>query len=150
MEFTAELESHGGSTTGFVVPEEVVEALGSGRRPKVVVSVAGHTWRSSIASMGGRMLLGVSAANREAAGVVAGQVLAVGVVLDEAPREVEVPGALAAALAGDPAAEAFWKTLSYSAQRGFAEPVAATRNEETRARRVDKAMTALRDGRKRA
>lgn len=149
MKFSAELESHGGSTTGFAVPEEIVEALGAGRRPKVVVSVAGHTWRSSIASMGGRMLLGLSAANREAAGVEAGQVLTVEVLLDDAAREVEVPEALAAALADDPAAQAFWATLSYSAQRGFAEPIGATKNDETRVRRVDNAMTALREGRKR-
>ena len=68
MDFTTELEATGGTTTGFVVPDEVVEALGAGRRPKVVVTVQGHTWRTSIASMGGRFLLGASAAVREAAG----------------------------------------------------------------------------------
>lgn len=149
MKFTGELVSNGGNAAGFVVPEDVVEGLGAGRRPKVVVTVAGHTWRSSIASMGGQMLLGMSVANREAAGVAAGQVLEVEVVVDDAPREVEVPVALAAALSADPEARAFWETLSYSNQRAFAEPVADTKNEETRARRVVKAMTALREGRKR-
>ena len=73
MDFTTELEATGGTTTGFVVPDEVVEALGAGRRPKVVVTVQGHTWRTSIASMGGRFLLGASAAVREASGHRAGQ-----------------------------------------------------------------------------
>ena len=90
MDFTAELEATGGTTTGFVVPVDVVEALGGGRRPKVAVTVNGHTWRTSIASMGGRFLLGVSAAVREAAGVAAGQTHTVSVELDTAPRTVEV------------------------------------------------------------
>lgn len=148
MRFTGELQSHGGTTTGFVVPEEIVEGLGGGRRPKVTVTVNGHTWRSSIASMGGQMLLGVSKDNREAAGVHAGEVLDVEVELDTAPRTVDVPPLLAEALAADPGAKAAWDALSYSHQRAHAEPIAATKNEETRQRRVDKTMSILREGTK--
>ena len=104
MEFTTELLATGGTTTGFVVPEAVVEALGAGRRPKVVVTVDGHTWRTSIASMGGRFLLGASAAVREASGISAGQTYTVTVEVDTAPRTVDVPDDLAAALAASPGA----------------------------------------------
>ena len=149
MRFTAELQSNGRTATGFVVPDEVVEALGAGRRPKVRVTLNGHTYRSSIASMGGRMLLGVSADNRAAAGVRAGDVVEVDVEVDTAERTVDVPVPLAAELAADPAAAAFFGSLSYSQQRLFVEPVTAARTDETRQRRVDKAMTALREGRKR-
>jgi Domain of unknown function (DUF1905)/Bacteriocin-protection, YdeI or OmpD-Associated len=136
MEFTTELLATGGTTTGFAVPEEVVEALGAGRRPKVVATVDGHRWRTSIASMGGRFLLGASAAVREAAGISAGNTYTVAVEVDTAPREVEVPGDLAAAIAAAPGAAAAWAALSFSAQRQHAESVLAAKKPETRERRV--------------
>ncbi|QKE84324.1 YdeI/OmpD-associated family protein [Arthrobacter sp. NEB 688] len=143
MEFTTELEATGGTTTGFVVPDEVVEALGGGRRPKVAASVAGHTWRTSIAAMGGRFLLGASAAVREAAGIAAGETHTVTVVLDDAPRTVEVPEDLAAALAADADAARAWEALTYSAQRRHAEAVLAAKKPETRARRVESVVASL-------
>ena len=136
MEFTTELEATGGTTTGFVVPDEVVQALGAGRRPKVVVTVNGHTWRTSIASMGGRYLLGASAAVREAAGIAAGQTYTVRVEVDTTPRTVDVPDDLAAALAASPAATAAWAGLSFSRQRQHAEAVLAAKKPETREHRV--------------
>ena len=136
MEFTTELEATGGTTTGFVVPDEVVDALGGGRRPRVVATVGGHSWRTSIASMGGRFLLGVSAAVRDAAGIAAGETHTVTVELDTAPRTVEVPEDLAAALAASPSAAAAWDGLSYSSQRQRVEAVLAARKPETRERRV--------------
>jgi hypothetical protein len=136
MEFTTELLATGGTTTGFVVPEEVVEALGAGRRPKVVATVDGHRWRTSIASMGGRFLLGASAAVREAAGISAGNSYTVTVEVDTAPREVDVPDDLAAAIAAAPGAAAAWSALSFSARRQHAESVLAAKKPETRERRV--------------
>ncbi len=144
MEFTTQLEATGGTTTGFVVPDEVVEALGGGRRPKVAATVAGHTWRTSIAAMGGRFLLGASAAVREAAGIAAGETHTVTVVLDDAPRTVEVPEDLAAALAADADAARAWEALTYSAQRRHAEAVLAAKKPETRARRVESVLASLR------
>ena len=136
MDFTTELLATGGTTTGFVVPEAVVEALGAGRRPKVVVTVDGHTWRTSIASMGGRVLLGASAAVREASGISAGHTYTVTVEVDTAPRTVDVPDDLAAALAASPGAGAAWAGLTYSQQRQHAEAVLAAKKPETRERRV--------------
>ena len=136
MDFTTELEATGGTTTGFVVPDEVVEALGGGRRPRVVASVAGHSWRTSIASMGGRFLLGASAAVRDGAGIAAGETHTVTVELDTAPRTVDVPEDLATALAASPAATTAWAALSYSHQRQHVEAVLAAKRPETRERRV--------------
>ncbi|MDQ6642100.1 MAG: YdeI/OmpD-associated family protein [Actinomycetota bacterium] len=149
MRFTAQLQAHGKTATGFVVPEEIVDRLGAGRRPKVTVTIRGHTYRSSIASMGGRMLLGVSAENREAAGVRAGDVLDVDVEVDSEERTVEVPEAMAAAMAGDDKVRAFYDSLSYSQKQTFALSVRDAKTDETRQRRVDKAISALREGRKR-
>ena len=102
MEFRAELQRTGGNTTGFEVPQEIVDGLGGGGRPKVVVRLNGYTWRSSIAKMGGSYWLGVSAQNRAGAGVAGGEVLDVSVELDTAERTVTVPEDLAAALDGAP------------------------------------------------
>jgi hypothetical protein len=143
MEFTAELLATGGTTTGFVVPAEVVEALGQGRRPKVAATVDGYTWRTSIASMGGRFLLGASAAVRAAAGLRAGETYAVSVEPDTAPRSIDVPDDLGAALAGREGAAAAWASLSYSAQRRHAEAIAAAKQPATRQRRIAAVVDAL-------
>lgn len=143
MEFTTELQATGGTTTGFVVPDTVVEALGGGRRPKVAATVNGHTWRTSIAPMGGQSWLGASAAVRQAAGIAAGQVHTVVVELDAAPRTVEVPEDLASALAAHPEAAAAWERLSYSHQRQHADAVAAAKSADTRRLRIDATITKL-------
>jgi Bacteriocin-protection, YdeI or OmpD-Associated/Domain of unknown function (DUF1905) len=149
MRFRAELESTGRTTAGFEVPDEVVEGLGGGGHPKVSVTVDGFTFRTSIAKMGGRFLLGVSAERRAQAGIEAGQVFDVDVELDTAPREIEVPDDLAAALTADERAKEFWDTLSYSKQSWHVHQVTSAKKAETRAARVDKSVTMLREGRAR-
>lgn len=149
MKLTAELEPSGGTTAGYRVPEEVVEQLGSSRRPKVTVTVNGYTFRTSIASMGGQYWLGVSRDRREAAGIAAGETHELELELDTAPREIEVPEDLAQALAAEPEAAAFWETLSFSNQRYHVEQVTGAKKPETRAKRVTKSVTMLREGRAR-
>jgi hypothetical protein len=149
MEFRAELQRTGGNTTGFQVTDEFVAELGGGGRPRVVVRVNGFEFRSSIARMGGDYWLGVSAERRSAAGVEGGQVYDVEVELDSAPREIEVPDDLARALAGEPAVQAFWDTMSFSNQRWHAEQLTAAKTDETRARRLAKSLDLLRAGKAR-
>jgi hypothetical protein len=146
MRFRAELESTGKNTAGFEVPEEVVERLGGGGHPKVSVTVNGFTFRTSIAKMGGRFLLGVSVERRAQSGIEAGQVCDVDVELDTAPREAEVPDDFAAALAEDAQAKKFWDTLSHSKQSWHVHQVTSARKAETRAARVEKSVAMLRDG----
>ena len=117
MRLRLELRGNDGNAAGFVIPDEVVDELGGGHQPKVVVTIGKHTWRSSIANMGGQFMLGVSMANREAAGVAAGQTLDVDVVLDTAPRTVDVPDDLAAELAADAGARETWATWSFTRQK---------------------------------
>lgn len=100
MKFLWTLESTGGNNAAFVVPDEVVEELGGGGRPKVAVTVNGFAFRSSIARMGGRYLLGVNAERRESAGIAPGD--EVEIALDTAPREIDTPPDLAEALAPHP------------------------------------------------
>lgn len=149
MKFRAELEATGKNTAGFEVSEEIVDGLGGGHRPKVVVRLQGYEFRTSIARMGGRFLLGVSAERRAEAGVAAGDVLDVEVELDTAARTVEVPEDLAAALAAEPAAKAFFDSLSYSKQSWHVLQVTGAKKPETRAKRVAASVAMLAEGRAR-
>ena len=147
MKFRAEVESNGKTATGIEVPAKVVEQLGAGKKPKVTVTIAGYSYRSSVASMGGRFMIGVSADVRKQTGVAAGDPVDVTLELDAAPREVAVPADFAAALAAEPAAEKFFAGLSYSQQRWFVEGIERAKKPETRARRVVAAVERLREGR---
>ena len=136
------------SATGIVVPDEVVARLGSGKKPAVRVTINGHTYRSTVAVISGRFMVGVSAAERVNAGVAAGDEVAVTLELDTSPRQVEVPDDLSAALSSDPLAMAFWSTLSYSNKRWYVLWITGTKQQVIRAARVAKAIGMLRDGRK--
>jgi hypothetical protein len=147
MRFRATIELAGKTATGFQVPDDVVTALGAGRRPPVRVTIGGHTYRSTVASMGGRFMVGVSAQNRTAAAVAAGDEVDVDLELDTEPREVDVPEDLAAALDGEPEARRFFDGLSYSRKQWFVLRIEQAKKAETRRRRLDEAVTMLREGR---
>lgn len=146
MEFRTTVELGGKTATGMEVPAAVVEALGAGRKPPVVVRIGGHSYRSTVAVMGGRYLLPLSAENRTTAGVSAGDQVDVEVELDTAPREVAVPEDLAVALEGDAAARAAFDALSYSHRRRHVMAIEDAKTPETRQRRVTKALEMLRGG----
>ena len=146
MKFTTEVLQTGKTTTGLVVPDEVVEALGGGKRPKVAVTINGKTYRSSVASMGGRYLVGVSAENRALTGVSGGEVVEVTLELDTAPREVAVPPDFQAALDKEPAAQATFDKLSNSNKGWHTLQVEGAKTDETRQRRIAKSVEALRQG----
>jgi hypothetical protein len=143
MRFSATVLASGKTATGLEVPPEVVEELGGGKRAKVAVTLRGYTYRTSVAVMGGRYLIPVSAEVRAAAGVAAGDELEVEAVLDDAPREVAVPADLAAVLAEHPATSAAFAALSYSAQRRHVLAVEGAKAAETRARRVAAVVASL-------
>jgi uncharacterized protein DUF1905/bacteriocin resistance YdeI/OmpD-like protein len=143
MRFSTTVELGGKTATGMEVPPEVVEALGAGKKPPVRVTVGGHTYRSTIATMGGRFLLPLSAERRAAAGVAAGDAVEVDVELDTEPRTVEVPPDLAAALDAEPAARARFDGLAYSHRSRHVLAVEGARTEATRARRVAAAVATL-------
>ena len=147
--FRAELESSGRTTAGFVVPDSLVAELGGGGRPKVLVRLNGYQFRTSIARMGGRYLLGVSNERRAAAKVSPGEVLDVEIELDTAERVVEVPDDLAAALAAEPPAQAGFEALSYSNQQWHVLQVTGAKQPATRERRIAASVNALRSGRAR-
>ncbi len=135
------------TATGIRVPDDVVEALGAGKRPPVRVTIRGYTYRSTVAVMGGVYMLGVSADVRAAAGVAGGDEVDVDLELDTAPREVTVPAAFALALDAEPAARRTFDGLSYSNKSWHVLQVDGAKSEETRQRRIAKSIEALREGR---
>ncbi|MEX2136662.1 MAG: YdeI/OmpD-associated family protein [Chloroflexota bacterium] len=144
MKFHALIEGAGKTAAGIEVPPEVVTALGQTKRPPVRVTINGYTYRSTVATVGGRFMVGVSNEVRASAGVAAGDEVDVELELDTAPREVAVPPELAKELAGDPAAHQAFEALSYSRQRTLVDPVANAKTAETRDRNIAKALTSLR------
>lgn len=149
MRFTTTIRQTSTTATGIRVPDEVLAALAAGKAPKVSVTVNGYTYRSSVATVNGEPMIGVSEAVRTASGVRGGETVEVDVVLDTAPRTIDVPPDLAAALDREPQARATFDALSYSNKRFWVEPITAAKSEETRARRIDKAVATLREGRSR-
>ncbi|HEY5108394.1 MAG TPA: YdeI/OmpD-associated family protein [Acidimicrobiales bacterium] len=149
MEFRAELEQAGRTATGITVPDEVILGLGGGKRPSVLVTVNGATFATTVGSMGGQYKIPVSAERRALAGVAAGDVVDVTVVLETGPREVAVPDDLAAALAALPTVRAFFDGLAPGQRRAFVTPIAGAKTPETRQRRIGKAVAALTEGKKR-
>jgi antitoxin component of MazEF toxin-antitoxin module len=138
-----------GNNTGIVVPDELIERLGAGRRPAVTVNVNGYEYRNTVGVMGGRHMISISAAVRKDTGLKAGDQIHVVLSLAEGPREVDVPADLAAALSADPAAEAFFAKLPGSLQRYHVDNINGAKTPETRQRRVDKAVSLFAQGKQR-
>ena len=150
IRFRAVLQPRG-PAAAVVLDDAQVAAVGEGaRRFPVVATVNGYTWRTSVARMGGEFLLGLNKEVRQGAGVQAGDDVEVTVELDAAPRQVEVPEALAAALAADPQAKASFHRMTFTHRKEYARWVAEAKQEETRQRRVQRALEMIRAGQTRS
>ena len=149
MRFRTTILQSGNTATGIRVPDEVVEALSAGKRPAVKVTINGYTYRSTVAVMGGAYMVGVNAENRAGAGVAGGDEVDIDIELDTAPREVVIPGDLAAALDAEPAARHTFDGLSYSNRSWHVLQVTGAKTDETRQRRIAKSVAALKAGRPR-
>jgi hypothetical protein len=143
LTFDTVIELGSKTATGFRVPARVVDALDSGKKPKVLVSIGGHTYRSTVAVYGGEYMIPLNAENRSSAGVSAGETVSVGIELDTAERTVTVPDDLAAALAADQRARDAFEALSYSKRRAHVIAVESAKRPETRVRRIEKVVTEL-------
>lgn len=136
-----------GSAAAVVLDDEQVAAVGEGaKRFPVRATVNGFTWRTTVTRMRGEFLLGLNREVRQSAGVEAGDTVQVAIELDTEPREVEVPEALASALAADPGARAAFERLAFTHRKEYARRVAEAKREETRDRRVARALEMLHAG----
>jgi Bacteriocin-protection, YdeI or OmpD-Associated/Domain of unknown function (DUF1905) len=150
IQFRARLQPKG-PAAAVVLDDEQVAAVGEGaKRFPVVATVNGYTWRTSVTRMKGEFLLGLNREVREGAGAQAGDEVEVILELDAAPREVEVPAALAAALAADPQAGAAFESMAFTHRKEYARWIEEAKREETRQRRVQQAIEMIKAGQTRS
>jgi uncharacterized protein YdeI (YjbR/CyaY-like superfamily) len=90
-------------------------------------------------------VIGLSNANRRAAGVATGEDVEVEVTLDVEPRMVVEPADFSQALDADPLARAAYDRLSYSHRREHVRAIESAKKPATRVRRIEAAMAKLRD-----
>jgi len=147
MKFRAKVLLAGKTATGIRVPAKVVESLGPSRRPAVRFTINGYTYRSSVASLGGVFMVGISAEVRSRARIAAGDQVDVDIELDTEPREVTVPSDFAAAIKRDAHATRFFESLSYSKKRRLVLSIEGAKTAETRHRRIASAVRMLHEGR---
>ncbi len=146
MEFRTTVEMGGKTATGLRVPDDVVHALGAGKRPPVQVTVGRYSYRTTVAPMGGAFYVPLAAEHREAAGLTAGEEVDVRIELDSAPRETALPDDLDLAL--DDEARAFFSGLAPSHRKEWVRWVEEAKKPETRAARIAKTVESVRAGRK--
>lgn len=132
-----------GNNTGIEVPPEVIEALGAGKKPPVKVTVNGYEYRNTVAVMGGKYMISFSSDKRAATGIQGGDPIVVDLELDTAPRTVEVPDDLAAALDAAPGAREAFDRLAPSHKKAHVTAVESAKAPETRQRRIAKAVESL-------
>jgi bifunctional DNA-binding transcriptional regulator/antitoxin component of YhaV-PrlF toxin-antitoxin module len=138
-----------GNNTGIVVPAPLMEQLGAGKRPPVLVDINGYEYRSTVGVMRGQYMVSVSAAVRKATGLKGGDSIEVTLTVANTPREVLMPVDLERALAAQPKAQTFFAELPNSLQRYHADNINGAKTDETRQRRVDKAVALFLAGRQR-
>jgi hypothetical protein len=150
LTLTTTLQARGPAAAVVLTDDQVAE-VGEGRKAfPVQATINGYTWAGRVSRMGGEFLLGMRREVREAARAEAGDEVTVTIALDEAPREVEVPPALAQALEGDASAKASFDALAFTHRKEFAQWIAEAKKDETRERRVAQALQMLREGRTRS
>lgn len=146
MRFIATVDLHGKTATGIEVPDDVITALNGGQRPAVVVTINKHSYRTTAARMAGRFLIPLSAENRLAVGVEAGDSVTVEIVLDDAPREVSLPEDLSGAMTAS--ARKTYESLSFTHRKEWVRWIEEAKKPETRAARVAKTVESLAAGKK--
>jgi hypothetical protein len=137
-----------GNNTGICVPEEIVEKLGAGKKPPVIVTVNDFVYRNTIAVMSGKFMIGLSADIRSKTGIKGGDKVKVTLELDTKPREVKIPLDFKKLLEENPLAKQLFETLSYSNKQRYVLPIGQAKTEETRQRRMEKAISDLSEGKK--
>ena len=150
MKFKTTLKRAEGSTaTGIEIPDEVIAAMGAGKKPPVTMTVNGYAYRSTVATVSGKYMVGFSAEHRAASGINGGDAVEVEIELDTEPRTVELPADFAAALKADKPAQATFDKLSNSLKGYHVTQVTSAKTDETRQRRIEKSIATLHEGKPR-
>ncbi|MEP7322205.1 MAG: YdeI/OmpD-associated family protein [Saprospiraceae bacterium] len=132
-----------GNNTGIHVPDEIIEKMGAGKKPPVVITLKKYTYRNTVAVMGGKYMVSLSAEHRTNAKVSGGEELEVNIDLDTEPRTVEVPQDLQKALNKNAIAKKNFDALSPSKKKYLVLDITSAKTEETKNKRIEKAMQSL-------
>lgn len=143
-EFVGRIVAGAGGGAAVPVPPEVLAEFGGRNRTPVVATFDGVPYRGSIASMGDGPVIGVRREIRDRIGKQPGDEVRVTLARDDAPRTVEVPADLDAALAAAPGARARFDALSHSHRREHVQSVVDAKRPETRARRIERVVATVR------
>jgi hypothetical protein len=150
MKFRTTIRQAEGSTaTGIEIPDKVIAALGAGKKPPVTMKVNGYAYRSTVATVDGRFMVGFSADHRAASGLKGGDEVEVEIELDTQPRTVEIPADFRAALDADAKAKATFDKVSNSLKGYHVSQVTGAKTVETRQRRIEKSIATLHAGKPR-
>jgi len=162
LEFTVKIEGREiGVVAALTPPFDVVEVFGTRARVPVRGTINGYPFRSSLMPMGDCLqgkgspsrpssshMMPVCKALRDGAGVKPGDTVSVVMERDEAKRIVEVPPLLKKEMAKSKTAQANWQKLSFTNKKEIALSINGAKQEETRARRLAKAVDILKTGKK--
>ena len=146
MKFKTRLLQAGKTATGIEIPAKIAEGFGVGKKPPVRITINGYTYRNTVAVMGGVYMVGVSAEHRKGANVNGGDEIEVTIELDTQPREVDIPEAFEKALKKNAVAKNYFESLSYSKKNGIVTVIKDAKTEETKQRRIEKAISNLEEG----
>ena len=146
--FKTTILTAGKTATGICIPDEIVESLNEGKKPPIKVTINGYTYRSTVAVMGGKYMVGVNADVREASGVKGGDTLTVEIELDTEERKVELPADFKRALDKNLSAKQFFQSLSYSKQKNHVTLIEQAKTDGTRKNRIDNSIADLIVGKK--
>ncbi|MEO6868464.1 MAG: YdeI/OmpD-associated family protein [Ginsengibacter sp.] len=141
--FKTTILTAGKTATGICIPDQIIESFNAGRKPPIKITLNKYTYRSTVAVMGGKYMVGVSADIREASGVKGGDTLTVEIELDTKERTVDLPEDFKRSLDKNLNAKEIFHALSYSKQKNHVTLIEQARTEETRKKRIDQFIALL-------
>lgn len=147
VDFDTTLSSFG-NNTGIEIPPKVIEKLDAGKRPSLNVTVNDYSYQCTPGVMGGKTLLAFSSEHRKNTGLEGGDKIHVSLSVATEPRKVEMSDSFLSSL-NSSGTKDFFDTLSNSLQRYHCDLINGAKTEETRERRIQKAIALFKQGKKR-
>jgi hypothetical protein len=132
-----------GNNTGIEITGPMLEKLGGGKKPLVIVTLNGYSYRSAVGKMNGKFMISLSAENRKKANVNGGDSVEINIALDTAPRVTEIPADLQRALDSNKTAKLNFEKLAPGKKKAIVISITDAKTEETKIKRIDKAIEAL-------
>ena len=131
------------NVAGIVVPEEVIASLGGGKKPAVTIKLPNYVYRSTVGKMGDTYMISLSSEHRQASGLNGGETVEVELELDTAPRITPIPDDVRQRLENEGLLDKF-ESVAPSRRKEVVRQVEEAKSPETRSRRLDKVLEALR------